>query len=235
MLVGCPPFYEPNSQDTKTKQRILYEEVSFPSDFPLSEEVKDLIRSMLEKDPKKRLGHFGGTKEIKCHPWIGWLNREQWLSRSIEMPYPVNLDNFNFDCKDITASANRMLTSIKAEIKSISNHKGTSSFSKKGEKLHSPYRDGKRSLSKQKRNLSTGKIKLTNSDDSFSRKKVVKSKSKDHFNSIKACYMSHSKINLSKFLRYPTEIGEIKFGSKSKDRKSYFKAETDIKENIPHR
>lgn len=27
MLVGCPPFYEPNSPDTKTQERILFEEV----------------------------------------------------------------------------------------------------------------------------------------------------------------------------------------------------------------
>lgn len=79
--------------------------------------MKDLIQKLLVKDVKKRMGHLGGPKEIKCHPWIGWINRPEWLSRSVEMPYPVNLDDFNFDCKDITVSANRMLTHINAQFK----------------------------------------------------------------------------------------------------------------------
>ena len=114
MLVGCPPFYQPNSPESFTKERILYQQVEFPSDLGLSANVKDLIQKLLQKDPKKRIGHLGGTKQIKCHPWIGWLNRSQWLSGKIEMPYPVDLDHFNFDCKDITVSANRMLTNIRA-------------------------------------------------------------------------------------------------------------------------
>lgn len=33
------------------------------------------------------------------------------------MPYPVNLDDFNFDCQDITVSANRMLVAINNHLK----------------------------------------------------------------------------------------------------------------------
>jgi hypothetical protein len=52
------------------------------------------------KDPKQRLGHLAGVKEIKCHPWIGRINRQEWLDKSFKMPYPVDLDNFNFDSKN---------------------------------------------------------------------------------------------------------------------------------------
>jgi serine/threonine protein kinase len=40
----------------------MYQEVEFPSDFELSESIKDLIRKLLIKDPKMRLGHLGGSK-----------------------------------------------------------------------------------------------------------------------------------------------------------------------------
>jgi hypothetical protein len=145
------------------------------------------------------------------------------------MSYPVNLDSFNFDCKDITASANRMLHSIKAEITSINSKKIRTSFSKKKDRVHSPYRIKTRSVSKPKRNLSVDKIAFAPSttENCFKKKKLNKSNSRESYNALKACYLSHSKLNLGKFLRYPTEIPELKSSkSKSKERISYFKAET---------
>jgi hypothetical protein len=68
---------------------------------------------LLQKDPKKRLGHLAGVKEIKCHPWIGWINLSDYLTKKVPMPHPVDLDRFNFDSKDITDSANRLLYDIK--------------------------------------------------------------------------------------------------------------------------
>ena len=122
----------------------MYQEVEFPSDFDLSDNIKDLIRKLLVKDPKIRMGHLGGTKEIKCHPWIGWLSRDKWLSRQFEMPYPVNLDDFNFDCRDITVSANRMLVTINDRLnpKKKSTSKRRSSYLRKSDKI-SPYREVK--------------------------------------------------------------------------------------------
>ena len=144
MVVGCPPFYEPNSPENETKARIMYHDVEFPSDFDLSHNIKDLIRKLLIKDPKMRLGHLGGTKEIKCHPWIGWINKEKWISRQIDMPYPVNLDDFNFDCRDITVSANRMLVSINNHLKpkKKSSSKRKSSYMRTLDRI-SPYREGR--------------------------------------------------------------------------------------------
>ena len=135
-------------------------DAQFPPEIELSEQVKDLILKLLVKDPKRRLGHHGGSKEIKCHPWIGWLNRSQWLSRSIQMPYPVNLDDFNFDCRDITMSANRMLdnitTQFKPQPKPQQRELGkTKSMMRKSDKILSPYRNGRESMSYLKKNVST--------------------------------------------------------------------------------
>lgn len=67
------------------------------------------------KDPNQRLGHLAGVKEIKCHSWVGWINKSDYLERKLKMPYPVNLDCFNFDNSDITASANRILYALNCD------------------------------------------------------------------------------------------------------------------------
>jgi polo-like kinase 1 len=52
VLVGKPPY---EAKDVKaTYQRILANEYSFPAHTPLSDNVKDLIRSMLKTDPTER-------------------------------------------------------------------------------------------------------------------------------------------------------------------------------------
>ncbi len=61
-LIGCPPFYNPNFSNNETKYHICNSEVCFPSKVPLSEEAKDLISSLLVKNPKQRLGHYEGVQ-----------------------------------------------------------------------------------------------------------------------------------------------------------------------------
>lgn len=144
------------------------------------------------------------------------------------MPYPVSLDSFNFDCKDITASANRMLTSIRSEIANLHIRQEKHDFSKKlSQKILSPYRINKQTPTKPHRNLSVDKMKTVSSVlEPAKHKKTSKSKSKESYNLIKACYTSQAKIDLKKFLRYPTEIPELKAKSRSKDRISYLKRNT---------
>lgn len=36
----------------------------------MSDECKDLITKLLEKDPANRLGTNGGIEEILAHPWF---------------------------------------------------------------------------------------------------------------------------------------------------------------------
>lgn len=54
----------------------------------LSEEAKDLIVKLLERNPERRLG-AGGAEEVKQHPWfksIDWLIA---ISRGLKPPKPV--------------------------------------------------------------------------------------------------------------------------------------------------
>lgn len=76
MLVGIPPFYTQNRHE-------LFEKIKFVSPkYPnyLSATAKNLIESLLRKDPNKRLGSLRGAQEIKDHPWfesVNWEKMEQ--------------------------------------------------------------------------------------------------------------------------------------------------------------
>lgn len=66
LLSGVPPFWAEN--DTGIFKEILKGKLDFKSDpWPsISESAKDLIKKMLEMDPKKRIS----AHEVLCHPWI---------------------------------------------------------------------------------------------------------------------------------------------------------------------
>jgi serum/glucocorticoid-regulated kinase 2 len=69
LLTGLPPFY---SQDPdEIYEAVLVEEISFPDDLILSSECRSLLKSLLCKDSKQRLGSLHGIKEILAHPWFG--------------------------------------------------------------------------------------------------------------------------------------------------------------------
>ena len=61
-MIGCPPFYNPEFLPEQTKQHIMNSEVKFPYSKKLSYEFKDFVSKLLDKNPKKRLGSFGGIK-----------------------------------------------------------------------------------------------------------------------------------------------------------------------------
>jgi serum/glucocorticoid-regulated kinase 2 len=119
LLVGCPPFYDPDLSEYETKKNIAYAEVEFPEDYGLSNEVKELIEKLLVKNPNQRLGHFAGAKEIMLHPWVGKINRAFIESKSFQVPFPPNLDRFNFDPDEVGMSEERFTTKIEEEYRTL--------------------------------------------------------------------------------------------------------------------
>jgi len=97
MLVGIPPFYTQNRQE-------LFEKIKFVSPkYPnyLSATAKNLVESLLKKDPNKRLGSGRGASDIKEHPWfanIAWDKMEQQKYEPFFRP-KINVDMglHNFD------------------------------------------------------------------------------------------------------------------------------------------
>uniref|UniRef100_A0A126X3B5 non-specific serine/threonine protein kinase n=1 Tax=Aulacomnium heterostichum TaxID=171832 RepID=A0A126X3B5_9BRYO len=68
MLFGRTPFRGKNRQ--KTFANVLEKELSFPSNIPVSPQVKMLIRDLLNRDPMQRLGSHRGANDIKNHPFF---------------------------------------------------------------------------------------------------------------------------------------------------------------------
>ena len=75
-LVGRPPY---EAKDVKaTYQRILANEYSFPRDVAVSDNAKDMIRSMLQSNPADR----PALEDIAMHPFF--------LDRTIPLSLPSN-------------------------------------------------------------------------------------------------------------------------------------------------
>ena len=89
MLVGVPPFYTKNRQ--KLYQNIKSGELKL-EDW-LSENAKDLLSKLLNKDPNKRLGSGpDGSQEIKDHPWFSNINWDEIYNKTQKPPYTPQLD-----------------------------------------------------------------------------------------------------------------------------------------------
>ncbi|CAG9315296.1 unnamed protein product [Blepharisma stoltei] len=93
MLTGLPPFYDSNR--SKMYMRILQEELNLPN-F-ISEEARDLLSRLLEKDPELRIGSTIGAEAIKAHPWCQKINWKKIENKQILPPFRPNLRYPNFD------------------------------------------------------------------------------------------------------------------------------------------
>ena len=91
MLCGLPPFYVENLD--KMYEMIKTSSVKFPKRINLSEEAKDIIRKLLEKNPKKRLGSQNGIEEIKKHPFFADLDFDLIVQKKIPAPFIPELTN----------------------------------------------------------------------------------------------------------------------------------------------
>lgn len=90
MLHGQTPFFE---MDKKLLfKKILMGKVSFK--LGLSENVKDLIRKLLEKNPKKRLGAKDDAEEIKAHPFFKDVDWKAVEGLKIQAPEVKTLPRF---------------------------------------------------------------------------------------------------------------------------------------------
>ncbi|KAL7376204.1 hypothetical protein ABVT39_003274 [Epinephelus coioides] len=75
MTAGQPPLRArgEHPKPSEMERRIQTEELEFSEKF--SKEVKDLCSSLLNKDPKQRLGCWGsGGKEVQLHPFFRKIN-----------------------------------------------------------------------------------------------------------------------------------------------------------------
>jgi len=83
---------------------IMKKRVSFKSlkqqNIELSDDCKDFITRLLDKNPDYRLGS-GGIQEVLSHPWLSKLDSSKILAKTIEAPMkpklssnPLDVSNF---------------------------------------------------------------------------------------------------------------------------------------------
>ncbi|KND04928.1 AGC/AKT protein kinase [Spizellomyces punctatus DAOM BR117] len=98
MTTGLPPFYSENTN--LMYKKILHNQLLFPPGF--SEKAQSLVRGLLERDPRKRLG--GGPEdaaEIRRHPFFSNIEWDKLLKKQVTPPFKPKVesetDTSNFD------------------------------------------------------------------------------------------------------------------------------------------
>eukprot|EP01095_Lingulamoeba_sp_RSL-Kostka_P006902 TRINITY_DN2189_c0_g2_i1.p1 TRINITY_DN2189_c0_g2~~TRINITY_DN2189_c0_g2_i1.p1 ORF type:complete len:680 (+),score=222.73 TRINITY_DN2189_c0_g2_i1:197-2041(+) len=91
MLEGLPPFYDEDIYEMNRK--ILTYPLSFdPNSF--SPEAKSLLRGLLQRDPKLRLGSGkNDAEELKSHPFFKNIDWDKLLKKGYEPSFKPHLSN----------------------------------------------------------------------------------------------------------------------------------------------
>lgn len=123
MIIGIPPFYNQN----KHKMYYLIENGTIRWPDPVkhginvSEEAKDLISKLLDKNKATRLGQSGGIDEVMAHPWFASIDREALENKSIVPAFKPTIadptDTKNFDAKFTSMEAEESVIPKEAQKK----------------------------------------------------------------------------------------------------------------------
>ena len=101
MIVGFPPFYTGSNNNLKMYELIKKKPVYFPDPqrhkIKMSDECKDFISKLLEKDPINRLGCKTDIEEVISHPFFSSLNIHDLIARTAEAPFKPKLSTDIFD------------------------------------------------------------------------------------------------------------------------------------------
>jgi serine/threonine protein kinase len=89
-LTGYPPFHSVN--ESELFQQILGASVEFPLGGCVSEEAKDFVYRLLERDPAKRLGFRGGVAEVRAHPLFDDVNWNVLYRKQLQLPFAPEIE-----------------------------------------------------------------------------------------------------------------------------------------------
>ncbi|CDH59819.1 agc yank protein kinase [Lichtheimia corymbifera JMRC:FSU:9682] len=96
LLVGTRPFRGKTNETLQ--QSIMNEPVTFPEDIPISEEAKDFVLGLLNRDVSQRLGfNEQGFKRLQDHAWFKDYNWDAVESKQLEPPFKPDDKRANFD------------------------------------------------------------------------------------------------------------------------------------------
>ena len=93
MLTGLPPWYTHDREELF--QRLRHAKLKLPA--YLSPCAQDFIRSLLVRDPVKRLGSTTGATEVKSHEFFRSIDWTLMIQKRIPAPFHPTKMNLNFD------------------------------------------------------------------------------------------------------------------------------------------
>ena len=95
MATGRPPFMHSNHH----KLGVLIREgvIIFPHPerhgIPMSDNLKDIINKLLDKNPQKRLGTANDADEIVNHPFFADIDWDKLMNKQIDAPFKPDMDH----------------------------------------------------------------------------------------------------------------------------------------------
>jgi len=119
MLFGETPFRGKTRDDTFSRINNIPLKFPAPKRGPISKECKHLLKSLLHRDPRKRLGADGGAVAIKDHPFFKSIKWQ--LMRNLTPPFvpklngPLDTSNFKRIEEQAGAEGNKDEVQINTE------------------------------------------------------------------------------------------------------------------------
>ena len=95
MIYSIPPFYSEKNSDLKNM--ICNHDLKFPKNPEISDNCKDLIKKLLNKNYKERLGFINDFEDIKKHNFFKGINFNDLSNKKIESPYKPVINDI---CKE---------------------------------------------------------------------------------------------------------------------------------------
>ena len=111
MLSGVPPFHAPTPADIFDNILAGYDAhnvvVTYPED--ISDEAKDIVKSLLHSEPDVRLGSLllGGADSVKTHPWFTYIDWDNGHSEANFVPNVSNIRDTSYFIKRSSQSSSR--------------------------------------------------------------------------------------------------------------------------------
>ena len=91
LFFGIPPFF--SNDDNKIKEQIVKNELRFPKNSNISNNAKDLLKLLLNKNVEERLGSNNGFEEIRQHIFFENVNFDDIINKKIEPDYKPAVGN----------------------------------------------------------------------------------------------------------------------------------------------
>lgn len=97
LLFGRRPFR--GKTNSALTHSILNDRCTFPENVEtiVSRETVGCIKSLLERDPRKRLGCRSGIDEFKAHPWFATIDWPALEAKRVTPPFEPDSKKANFD------------------------------------------------------------------------------------------------------------------------------------------